>query len=121
MDNYYLAAGIIKYFDPTEYLQASKVSTQWRKAAYDLIYSLSCYQCGISRTKIWRKFNFTKPNNFDLLCFDCSIQIEKIKDIKDINFNQYAPAIPLEPGDSQNFWVTSDLPQDWLNLWICFK
>ena len=110
MDNYYLSIKIIKYLDYFEFYQASQVSTNWKKAARYLIYSIPCDLCHKKGIKMWRRMKLFVDNNPEYHCLECMTKL-------DYHLIDYSPAIPLKSGQSKICWYTSDVPLIWSSLW----
>lgn len=109
MNDYYIATKIIKYInDYQTWYTIISLSKNWRKASKDLMYCIKCSKCGAKGQKVWKHFVGQK---FKLLCTNC---IDNNKDY----YKDYTPAIPMLPGSQDEFWWTSDIPIDWMNLWI---
>ena len=133
IDDYYLAIKILQYIDdPYAWRNIIPLSDNWKKAAKSLLYSLTCQECNKTGKRVWRRINHivfrshlfddsisnpappkinSRSEIFNFYCDDC-LPVETIYD--DLPFQ---PAIPLKPGDTKDFWLTSDIPQEWINLW----
>tara|TARA_R100001163_G_C5067592_1_gene206855 strand:- start:52 stop:474 length:423 start_codon:yes stop_codon:yes gene_type:complete len=131
ISDYYLAIKILQYIDdPLTWRKIIPLSKTWNKAIHSLLYSLICQECNKSGKRVWRRinhivfrnqllnnFNSSQPKInslseiFNFYCDDC-LPCETIYD--DVPFQ---PAIPLKPGDTKEFWLTSDIPQEWIDLW----
>ena len=115
MNDYYLIDKISKYVGNYKSMKTlAHVNRLWREQIRNMMYCLICNFCGSSGIRVWKHFIGTFDNNggkFELLCANC------IDKRGDVNYT-YVPAIPLFPGASRDFWWTTDVPIEWLHLWI---
>lgn len=73
-----------------------------------LIYSISCQECHRHGIKVWKNLEKKKWN---LYCTDC------IKQKYPFCSSKFSAAIPLKPGETKYFWITSDISDSWYILW----
>lgn len=118
MNNNYLAKKILKYYPVKEYANFARVCRAWQDAVSDAMFSLPCDKCHKTNKRTWRRFIKQRPY-WNLFCEDCvqdeAGQIWKYRG--SFGIGNFFPAIPLLPGSTNEFWVTTDIPTPWLLLW----
>ena len=116
IDNHLIISIIIQYVKYVDFLNISLVSRNWLQVVIGQVYSLKCSQCQRSRCKIWR--SYTCPD-WCLHCTECAENASKtIMCRKYMTIgSEYVPAVPISPGDDEYFWITSDIPKRWFDVW----
>jgi len=106
MNHYFIINKIIQYLYYDDFKNTIKVSKLWRHISINNIFSIPCNYCHKNYHRIWSGPFFSIYPIF-ISCDKC--------DIENQFFN---PVIPLIPGDTIDYWKTSDIPLIWKTLWF---